>query len=121
MTGTSSPDISMNSKELYLEEIFTDNKVGTIRRMTPVNADGDKDNTRPIVFIGNTQMMTPAGPLPLNFELTGETLGDAASNFGDAANKALEDAMEELQEMRRQQASQIVMPGQGAGSQIQVP
>jgi hypothetical protein len=120
MSETGSPEISMSADELYLEEVFTDNKVGTIRRMTPVDANGDKDTTRPVVFIGSTQMMTPGGPLPLNFELNGETLGEAAKNFGDAANKSLEDTMEELQEMRRQQASQIVIPGQ-AGSQIQMP
>jgi len=121
MTDTGSPDISMNADELYLEEVFTDNKVGTIRRMTPVNAAGETDTSRPVMFIGNTQMMTPAGPLPLNFELEGQTLGEAVSNFGTAANKSLEETMEELQEMRRQQASQIVMPGQGGGNQIQIP
>ena len=80
-------DISMSPDELYLEEVFTDNKVGTIRRMTPVTSEGLKDDSRETVYIGSTQMMTPA----------------------------------ELQEMRRQQASQIVVPGQGSGSQIQIP
>lgn len=114
-------DIAMNPDELYLEEVFTDNKVGTIRRMTPVTATGEKDTTRDIVFIGSTQMMTPAGPLPLNFELAGTSLGEAAGNFGVAANQALEETMKELQEMRRQQASQIVVPGQTPGGQIQFP
>jgi hypothetical protein len=120
MSETGAPEISMNVDDLYLEEVFTDNKVGTIRRMTPVDANGDVDSARPVLFIGSTQMMTPAGPLPLNFELQGDTLGEAAKNFGDAANQSLEDTMKELQEMRREQASQIVVPGQG-GSQIQMP
>lgn len=120
MSATQS-DVSMNPNELYLEEVFTDNKVGTIRRMTPVDADGVKDESRTIVYIGSTQMMTAAGPMPLNFELAGTSLGEAAQSFGDAANKAVEDTMKELEEMRRQQASQIVMPGQGGGSQIQMP
>lgn len=114
-------DISMNPDELYLEEVFTDNKIGTIRRMTPVTAQGDKDTSRSTVYIGSTQMMTPAGPLPLNFELSGNSLAEAAASFGEAANQALEETMKELQEMRRQQASQIVIPGQGGGSQIQLP
>jgi hypothetical protein len=118
---TNPTDIAMNPDELYLEEVFTDNKIGTIRRMTPVTASGEKDNSRNIVFIGSTQMMTPAGPLPLNFELAGTSLGEAAANFGEAANQALEDTMKELQEMRRQQASQIVIPGQSGGGQIQFP
>jgi len=113
-------DISMSPDELYLEEVFTDNKVGTIRRMTPVTSEGIKDDSREIVYIGSTQMMTQAGPMPLNFELAGKNLGEAAQNFGEAANQAVEDTMKELQELRRQQASQIVIPGQG-GSQIQIP
>ena len=115
------PEVSMNPNELYLEEVFTDNKVGTIRRMTPVTAEGVKDDTRNIVYIGSTQMMTPAGPMPLNFELAGKTLGEAAESFGAAASQSVEDTMKELEEMRRQQASQIVVPGQGSGSQIQIP
>mgnify|MGYP000014655645 CR=1 FL=1 len=114
-------EISMNPNELYLEEMFTDNKVGAIRRMTPVDSNGITDESRDIVFIGSTQMMTPGGPMPLNFELSGKTLGEAAENFGAAANQAVEDTMKELQEMRRQQASQIVVPGQGGNSQIQIP
>ncbi len=115
------PDISMSPDELYLEEVFTDNKVGTIRRMTPVDSEGVKDDSREIVYIGSTQMMTPAGPMPLNFELEGNSLGEAASSFAAAANQAVEDTMKELQEMRRQQASQIVVPGQSGGGQIQIP
>ena len=89
--------------------------------MTPVTSEGLKDDSRETVYIGSTQMMTPAGPMPLNFELAGKSLGEAAQNFGDAANKSVEETMKELQEMRRQQASQIVVPGQGSGSQIQIP
>ena len=121
MSETGSPEISMSADELYLEEVFTDNKVGTIRRMTPVDANGDKDTTRPVVFIGSTQMMTPAGPLPLNFEIQADSLSQAADKFGEGANLSLEETMKELQEMQRQQSSQIVMPGQGGGSQIQMP
>ena len=121
MTDTNTPDISMNANELYLEDIFTDNKVGTIRRMTPVLPSGETDPARSVIYMGSTQMMTPAGPLPLNFEIETDTLENAVNNFGEEANKALEKTMEELQEMRRQQASQIVMPGQGSGSQIQMP
>jgi len=119
MTDTGTPDISMNANELYLEEVFTDNKVGTLRRMKPVTPEGEPDNSRPTLYLGSTQMMTPAGALPLNFEIQAESLTDAISQFGEMANKTLEDTMEELQEMRRQQASQIVMPGQG-GSPIQM-
>lgn len=115
------PDISMNPDELYLEEVFTDNKIGSIRRMTPVNALGERDSSREVLYFGSTQMMTPAGPLPLNFELAGSSLGEAVNKFAEAASQALEETMQELQEMRRQQASQIVVPGQSGAGQIQFP
>ncbi len=121
MSDTGTPEISMNINELYKEEVFTDQKVGTIRRMTPVTPEGELDESRKVLHFGGTQMMTPAGPLPLNFEIEGSNLTEVVNNFGDAANKSLEETMEELQEMRRQQASQIVMPGQAPGSQIQMP
>jgi len=120
MNPESTPQNTMDANSLYQEEVFTDNKVGTIRRMTPVTTEGLPDAARTILFIGQAQMMTPAGALPLSFEIAGENLAQAVANYGAAANKAMEDTMEELQEMRRQQASQIVMPGQ-SGAQIQVP
>jgi len=121
MLEQSTPDIAMNANELYREDIFTDNKVGTIRRMTPVKSTGEDDAERATIYMGSTQMMTPAGPLPLNFEIEADSLEKAVNNFGEGANKALEETMTELQEMRRQQASQIVVPGQASGSQIQMP
>ena len=36
-------DIKVDPKQLYLEEIFTDRRVGTIRRLTPVGGDGKRD------------------------------------------------------------------------------
>jgi hypothetical protein len=120
MSDTGAPEIKMNIEDLYKEDIFTDQKVGSIRRMTPVTPEGDADSSRSVLYFGGTQMMTPAGPLPLNFEIQGSNLTEVVNNFGDAANKSLEETMAELQEMRRQQASQIVMPGE-QGSQIQMP
>lgn len=121
MTDTHAPDTTMNAEELYREDVFTDQKVGTIRRMTPVTADGENDSHRAIVFVGQAQMMTPAGALPLSFEIAADSLADAVAGYGDAAAKALEETMQELQEMRRQQASQIVVPGAAPSSQIQMP
>ncbi len=122
MTDPNAPEIKMDADALYLEEVFTDQRVGTIRRMTPVTAHGEPDNNRDVQFVGQAQMMTPAGALPLTFEIEASNLADAIAAYGDAASKALEDTMQELQEMRRQQASQIMVPGGGdAGSKIQIP
>lgn len=108
-------EIHMDAANLYLEEVFTDNAIGTLRRLSPVTANGEPDSTRSTQYVGATQVLTPAGPLPLSFEIDGESLAEAATNFGDAAKAAFEKTMEELKEMQRQQASSIVIPGAGAG------
>lgn len=127
-----SNEIKMDVNNLYREETFTDNAVGTLRRMTPVTAEGETDPGRAIQFIGSTQILTTAGPLPLSFEIEANTLTEAAAAFGDAAREAFEKTMEELKEMQRQQASSIVVPKGGmdpmggmgggmGGGKIQIP
>lgn len=113
----STPDIdfTLDSAALYREDIFTDGKTGTLRRMTPVKADGSDDSSRPVIFQGQAQVYTPAGALPIHFDLPVATLEEAVAQFGDAAKKGLEETLKELQEMRRQAASQIVVPGAGGG------
>jgi hypothetical protein len=116
------PEIAMNENELYLEEVFTDQRVGTIRRMSPVTTEGTPDSKRPVLYFGSAQMMTPAGPLPLNFEISASSLRDAVQGFADGAERAMEETMRELQEYRRQQNSKIVLPGEaGLGSKLQFP
>jgi hypothetical protein len=108
-----SNEIRMDTSALYREEVFTDNTVGTLRRLTPVTIEGEADPTREVQFVGSTQVLTTAGPLPLNFEIEAKTLSEAAEGFGDAAKKAFEQTMEELRELQRQQASSIVVPKGG--------
>ena len=109
-----SNEIKMDAASLYREEVFTDNAVGTLRRLTPVTASGDPDPSRSEQYVGSTQVLTSAGPLPLSFEIQAESLASAAEAFGDGAKEAFEKTMEELKEMQRQQASQIVVPGSGS-------
>jgi hypothetical protein len=106
---------TMDATQIYLEESFTDRRVGTIRRLTPVTADGAPDAARSVIFIGQAQVMTPMGAVPLNFELQSATLSGAIAKFGDAAEQAVQLAMRELQEMRREQASSLVIPDGAAG------
>src|SRR5262249_35556302 len=103
----------MNPEDLWLEEIFTDRRVGTIRRMTPVKGDGTKDPEREVVYVGETQVMSQIGTLPINFLLEVKSLDEAAKKFGAAAKVAIERTVKELQELRRQQASSIVVPQGG--------
>ena len=109
-TGGAAPEF--DKADLYREDTFTDRKVGTIRQMTPVSASGEVDESRPVIFMGATQVMTAAGPMPLNFDIPGDNLGEAAANFGDEAQKAVEEMAAKMEEMRREQASSIVVPGQ---------
>jgi hypothetical protein len=107
---------AMDPTQIYLEETFTDRRVGTIRRLTPVTGTGLPDAARPIIFVGQAQVMTPMGAVPISFELDSTTLDGAIANFGDAAEHAVQQTMQELQEMRREQASSLVIPDSAGGS-----
>jgi len=109
------PEIKLDADSLYREEIYTDRRAGTLRRLVPVKVDGSVDESRPVLFSGQTQLLTPAGVLPLGFEIEAATLADALAKFPDAVKVALEDAIEEAREMRREQASRIVVPEVGGG------
>jgi hypothetical protein len=109
-------DPGMDDKNLYREEVFTDQKVGSIRRMTPVTAEGSDDPSRAVLYIGQATVMTPMGSLPLSFELEAADMSAAVAMFGAAAQRAVEDAAREIQEMRRQAASSIVIPDAGAAA-----
>jgi hypothetical protein len=107
---------NMDSTQIYREETFTDRKVGTIRRLTPVAADGSVDGARPVIFIGQAQVMTPMGAIPISFELEAASLNAAIEKFGPAAEQAVQQTMRELQEIRREQASSLVIPDAAGGA-----
>lgn len=121
------PEIKIDASSLYREEVFTDRRAGTLRRMLPVLADGSPDTARPVLWLGQTQLMTPGGVLPLGFEIEAATLTEAIDKFPAAVRQALEDAIEEAQQMRREAASRIVVPesgaalGQSLGGKIKMP
>jgi hypothetical protein len=112
---------SMDAKELYREELYTDRKVGTIRVMIPVTPDGATDAARRTSYVGQAQIMTNAGMLPISFEIDAANLAEAVQKFGPAAKVALEETVRELQEIRRQAASQLVIPEPGTASAILGP
>lgn len=116
-----SEDISpeMSADGLYREETYTDRKMGTITRLVAVDSQGNDDASRPVLYLGATQVMTPGGALPLNFEIDADGLEQAVAKFGSLAKTCMEETIEELQQLQRDQASSIVVPGQGGG--IQVP
>lgn len=124
-------DLKMDPASLYREEIYTDRRVGTIRVMVPVSTDGSADPARKTVYAGEAQMMTNMGPLPLSFEIEASSLPEAVEKYGATAKASVEKTVREIQEMRRQAASSIVVPqggmgglpggGLGGGGKIQMP
>ena len=115
MSEETSPlgDIAVDQDNLYREETFSDLKVASIRRLTPVTADGLDDPSRPTMFVGETTLMSQRGPLPINCPIEATTLQEAMDAFPQVVNAAVERLMEEAREMQRQEASRIVVPGQG--------
>lgn len=111
----------MNAENMYLEEVFTDQVIGQIRRLTPVTSEGEPDSARKVIFAGATQFSTPAGPLPVNFEIEAENLSEAIAQFTERAQEGAQETLKRLEEMRRDEASKIVVPGQEANGGIQVP
>ncbi len=100
----------MDSTDLYREDVVTDRRVGTIRVLVPVKMDGSSDLARPTLYLGEAQMLTPAGVLPLTFPIEARTLTEAVEKFGNEARAAVERAVEELQQLRREAASSIIVP-----------
>jgi len=50
------------------------------------------------------------GALPVVFEIEAKSLGEAAEKFADAAKGGVERTMRQLQDLRREAASSIVVP-----------
>lgn len=117
-------ELKMEASMLYREEVFTDRRIGTIRRLIPVSDEGLEDKSRKVLFVGEAQMLTPAGALPISFEIDATSLKEAIDGFGACAKEAIERTVKEIQEMRRQAASSIVVPGAAggmSGSKLQLP
>lgn len=106
---------AMSAETLYREDTYTDRKIGSIRVLTPVTAEGAVDPDRAVLYMGHTQLMTAMGALPLNFEIDASSLAEAVEHFSDAANAEVEATMRELQEMRREAASSLIVPETGMG------
>ena len=113
-------NFNVDKKNLYREESITDLKVASIRRLTPVKADGTEDSTRQTLFIGQTQLMSPEGPLPIQSELSASTIEEAIDAFPTAMQRALNEVVEKIKKMQAQQKQQS-QSGRGDDSRIIVP
>jgi hypothetical protein len=105
----------MDAAALYREEQFTDRKIGTIRVLTPVTSAGLADASRKVLYVGETQLLTGAGLLPLVFEIEAVSLAEAVDGFAAAAEGAVERTRRELDDLRREAASSIILPDRVPG------
>jgi hypothetical protein len=108
-------EIQVDKANLYREELVTDLKVASIRRMVPIHVDGSTDETRPVLYSGETQLMSQAGLVPVHCPIEADSLEEALDNFPEAVNLAVERMVEEAREMQRREASRIVVPGSPGG------
>ncbi|MFQ5382556.1 MAG: hypothetical protein ACE5EF_13185 [Dehalococcoidia bacterium] len=103
-------DIEVDLENLYREETFTDLRIGSIRRLSPVKPDGAPDPGRKPLYTGETTIMSQAGPLPLSFSIEATSLEDACRKLPQAMKGAVENLMDEAAEVRRREASRLVTP-----------
>ena len=103
-------DVKMDTANLYREEAYTDLKTGGIRKLVPIKLDGSEDESRPAVFSGHTQVMSPHGPVPIQGAIEANTLEEAVLGFPQAMENAMTRMVEEAQAMQREQANRIVTP-----------
>jgi len=113
-------DIKLDPNDLYREESYTDRRVGNIRCLVPVKSDGSEDNGRKRLFMGHTQLWSQMGPIPITFEIEADSLVQAIEAFPAAAQEGIQNTLREAEELRRQQESQIVVPGADQASQFQL-
>ncbi len=113
--GPTIDDMSADMENLFRDETFTDGRAASVRRLTPVTADGEIDTSRQAQFIGDTTLMTQMGPIPVQFALEVDDLRSAFEAFPEGVAGAIERLNERAQEMAREEASRIVTPGSMGG------
>jgi hypothetical protein len=111
-TDTPNPigDLAVDQDNLYREETFTDLKVATLQRLTPIKPDGSPDTSRETLYVGQTQLLSQAGPVPVHCPIEAASLAEAMEKFPAAIKRAVERLVEEAREIQRQEASRIVVP-----------
>jgi hypothetical protein len=115
MTENSLENIRIDAENLWKEENFTDLKVGSIRKMTPIKVDGTEDASRTATFSATTNIMTPGGALPVSGEIEADTLAEAIEKFPEAIHAAIKQLQDDMIKYQQEQASQIITPDQLRG------
>ncbi|MDX1431144.1 MAG: hypothetical protein R3286_01725 [Gammaproteobacteria bacterium] len=103
-------ELSVDVDNLHREEVFTDLRAASVRRLLPVKADGEVDKSRPVTYIGETTLVTQLGPLPVQFAIEADSLKEAFDKFPEGVREAVDRLNERAKEMVREEASRIVVP-----------
>jgi hypothetical protein len=111
-------DLKVDADNLYKEEVFSDLRVATIRKLTPIRTDGSTDETRQVMFSVETQILTPQGLVPVHAPVEATTLAEVIERFPAAIQAGLDRMIEEAREMRRQSANRIVTPQEVGGGKL---
>ena len=113
-------EIEVDTEHLYREEIITDLRVASIRRLSPIKVDGSPDPSRETIYTGQTQLMSQMGPVPVSCRIEATSLEDATAKFPEAMKEAIERLIEEAREMQRREASRIVVPSVAPSGKIEL-
>jgi len=111
-------EFKLDRANLYQEETFTDIRTGSVKRFTPVKPDGTPDKARKTIYLGQTNVYTPQGPLPIQNVIAAKDLAQAFKRFPEAMEEAVQRLMEEAKKLKEEKASPII---QTPESRIIVP
>ena len=103
-------NLVMDPENLYREESFTDMKVGAVRQLSPVKADGTPDPDRQPVYYGHTQLMSPEGPLPVSCGIEAGSLAEAMAKFPGAMKQEIENIMAQVQKAQQDEEPVAELP-----------
>jgi hypothetical protein len=106
-------EFKIDRSNLYSEESFSDLQAGTIKRLTPVKADGSADKSRKTIFIGHASILTPNGPLPIQNNIPAKELSQAIKKFPEVMQQAMDQLIKEVKKYREQEQSRIQKPDSG--------
>lgn len=106
-------DFTVNKDNLYREVSITDLRIATIKILTPIKADLTEDDSRSTRYFGETQMMSPEGPIPVRAIIPALSAEEAVEAFPAAMEKALADLVERVKNMQRdrQKKKSKTIPG----------
>ena len=106
--GEETFDFKLDRNNLFQEETFTDVRNGSVKRFTPIRPDGTPDKSRKTIYLGQTSLYTPEGPLPLQNVIAAKDLAQAFKRFPEAMEEAVQRLMEEAKKMKDEKASPII-------------